>query len=1034
MYCMSNGTSKISTVDLAYRKFKQYVYYDQLDLVLRQRVAQFETDKNLFHDNLEILKTFVDELKEHGDDFENFDGIQIEILNKWLGNIWYHTLPKKIKKWKPDQQKSDSKIKVYSNNNSSNKYTVEGINYFIDAPIELQILCTIWVMQAGKLIENNLTDSCYSYRLNEKVLRENDRSSHLYNIYYEEYTQWRDRGIKKAIDLHKNENLDVAIISMDLKQCFYNVVIDFQELKKFLKNEMNSGNVPSADKKLILALTDIIQKIHETYHSRIENFLDFTHIKNKNNNIIPLPIGLISSGILCNWRLNDFDKKVYDKLNPAYYGRYVDDLLFVIANPVVNGDLDNKESISTFLEQYFVKSDLLNSTESGDDGNRYEVKGYQNFTIHNDKIVIHYYERNHSCALLQKFKNRININSSSFYLLPSKKSELDIFNEAYELIYEGSDNVFRSIDKVIENRTGFSKTLTKLIVTLNEVDVEPKYLKDSIDQIFRFNNGLNYLNYARFWEKIFSFTLIKNRFKESSKFYRYAHETIVSISDLIPEREHDNSEPQPDNPPLKTEIINTLKKDLQEHLLLSLSVPFALLSKEQQNNYSEESGLGKDDFEILEKYSEQFRHSNMLRHHYIVFPLLNYIEGFNGSFIDFPVLSGSTQTFAFSPEKIRLSPRHIHFDEYQLSKLLCAISNYDPIEKEFFDINAIYQNYKSEILEYRGHPIGNMEKRLIIGPGRIRPENDGISVTKITINSESVESRKKRLRIGIANIQLSEKNLQDGYQKPRKWDLSFNRIMKLNSLLNNACKEKCDFLIFPELSIPYRWLPYMVQYSRRHQIGLIFGLEYWISNDYAFNLIVTTMPYKDEDKYYSCCVSVRNKNHYAPKEILNLEESGLKIPSLKSTYSYHLIKWQGVQFAVYNCFELADIRHRSLFRSELDLLVACVWNKDVKYFATIMESTIRELHCYGVQVNNTEYGDSRIIQPTKSEKMNIIQVKGGDNPTILVAELEIDELRKFQNLHNPAQNDEFKPLPPGFEKKHIAERFKWESADKPPRK
>ena len=42
-----------------------------------------------------------------------------------------------------------------------------------------------------------------------------------------------------------------------------------------------------------------------------------------------LPIGFLPSNILGNWFLNRFDQAIADHWNPLYYGRYVDDMLFV---------------------------------------------------------------------------------------------------------------------------------------------------------------------------------------------------------------------------------------------------------------------------------------------------------------------------------------------------------------------------------------------------------------------------------------------------------------------------------------------------------------------------------------------------------------------------------------------------------------------------------------------------------------------------------------------------------------------------------
>lgn len=79
-----------------------------------------------------------------------------------------------------------------------------------------------------------------------------------------------------------------------------------------------------------------------------------------------------------------------------------------------------------------------------------------------------------------------------------------------------------------------------------------------------------------------------------------------------------------------------------------------------------------------------------------------------------------------------------------------------------------------------------------------------------------------------------------------------------------------------------------------------------------------------------------------------------------------------------------------------------------------METLSRDIYCYCVQSNMSEYGDSRIIQPTKKDLMNILKVKGGINASVLIGEIDIEELRKHQNNNTP-NNGVYKPLPAGWD-------------------
>jgi len=1023
---------QIDLVEIAYRKLKQYVYYEQLDLALRNKLALFEEDDS-FEDNLEKLKRLISKVEETK---EPDEVDQLYILDQFK-LISFNYLPKKIEKHQKKSQLSAA-IKYFSNKNTAEIYNVSGFNYFIDAPIELHILCTIWLMKAGRLIEPDLSDTCYNFRLNEKVLRQNDTSSHLYKLYYDEYANWRDNGISKAINLHKKEKMDICIVSMDLKGCFYSIKIDFENLNKYLKQKCEKEDLKESETNLILYLTELLQSIHEEYFLKIKPYFRTTHnpeLFGKGD--CPLPIGLVSSGILCNWYLNNLDKDIVKKVKPAYYGRYVDDIFIVIANPVVDGTSRNDKIMHCF-DRYLIDTGILSKKTvkttkcrrrrnreykfSGSNSEKkveYFVKDNHRLVIQTEKLFIHFYEKDNSIALLQKFKKRLEKNASSFFHLPSNESELDIFDKAYDVIYEGSKNIFRTVEKVIENKTDFSHVLTQIIITLSKTDVNDEFIRDRLEQIFQFYNGINYIRYCLLWEKIFSFTLIKGRYKECEQFYQFALNTInsIAIESIQPKRCTGCKS--------SSQIKEKLRNDLKKYLNYSFLIPLALLSEAEQKKALKFFSLDPEKGNQFLKRSLKFRNANLIRHHYIMYPLLNYAEGYGGSLVDHSVLlKTNSQRMELDDKKIKYSPRYIHFDEYQHFKLLENLNSIslNPLTEGQTpqDAEDVFKEY-CKMVEGKWKTFVPIKDRLCINRYTVDCLQENIDITDFIIRPEETKSAKKQIKIGIANLQLSEKDYKASYEKFRSPNISFERLMRLNDVLNLSKEEFCEYLILPELSIPQIWLPFMINFSRRHQIGLIFGIEYWIVNNVAYNFIITTMPFEDEDKYKSCCISIRNKNHYAPKEEESLLEEGLSLPS-KLIKEYHLIQWNCIQFSSYSCFELADIRHRGLFRSKLDILFACEWNKDIKYFSNIMESSIRDLHCYAVQVNNPKYGDSRILQPTKSESMNVIQVKGGENNTILTATLDIEKLRKYQWKTRPRDNSLFKPVPPGFDKEEIDRR------------
>jgi hypothetical protein len=175
------------------------------------------------------------------------------------------------------------------------------------------------------------------------------------------------------------------------------------------------------------------------------------------------------------------------------------------------------------------------------------------------------------------------------------------------------------------------------------------------------------------------------------------------------------------------------------------------------------------------------------------------------------------------------------------------------------------------------------------------------------------------------------------------------------------------------------------------------------------------------------CVPVRRlKNHYAPEEEFKLTNSYLHIPSFPSKSRYQLFQWRGASFAVYNCYELASLEDRALFKSKVDFVVCSEFNADVNYFSNIVEAAARDLHCYVIQVNSAQFGDSRIVSPSETRKLNPLRIKGGDNQTFLTMNLPLQQLRNHQRKKYALQKEsvQYKATPPGFSIEDTEARIK----------
>jgi hypothetical protein len=121
----------------------------------------------------------------------------------------------------------------------------------------------------------------------------------------------------------------------------------------------------------------------------------------------------------------------------------------------------------------------------------------------------------------------------------------------------------------------------------------------------------------------------------------------------------------------------------------------------------------------------------------------------------------------------------------------------------------------------------------------------------------------------------------------------------------------------------------------------------------------------------------------------------------------------GLYFSVLICSDLTNISHRSELRGVIDALFVLEWNRDIRTFSSLVEATASDLHAFVAQVNNRQFGDSRVRSPAKEEyHRDIIQVKGGCSDYYVLGKINYEDLRKEQR--NATSGSQFKPLPIGY--------------------
>jgi hypothetical protein len=962
------------TVLLAYNKLKNYVYYDNFNTHLRARLAQF--------DNKASFDQKIDELAASLNNYISTKECD-DYLTTLLGDIKEYILPKSFA--------HDTHLEEagFISNFVGKKAKLEKANLLIDAPIEIHLISIIWIIQEGYLLASEITNN-YGYEL---AIAENTNKvvsgKKLFNPYFEKYQLWRDKGIKTAKSIISGGS-NTLLIGLDIKSYFPSIDLDFKKVK----NSINYQDANNGIAKKELIWTSLLKRIHYAYKTNC----------NKTNNC--LPIGLLSSGVLGNWYLKDFDNSVRDQLSPAYYGRYVDDI-FIVLSDVRNPKTTRKgaNNILQYVVDRFFKDILFK------EGDLVKIAPdiAKNLTISSEKFNIYYFDHNWPLAILNNFEKKLQENSSAFWFLPEEESLEQKFEEkAFDLVYSDSINKFRSVREINQSKYGASVFLAKRIklAVLAETPVD----KENTKQILAFFQGRVALEYWGLWEKVFTLFVVTNDISGITRFLKHCLDQI-DVLEIIDETHA------------------SVKEDMVVHLKESLALALSLKPKLLLKKALREAVKTNLTIKSIEELLAQFRSSLMVRQHYLLFPFLAYTKyGHNPKndlvFKDFPFSKiRSEKDLEISDQLNQWCPRFVLWQELSLRQLYIEIVKgkssglFDNLAGDSF-YNKIHLAHQllndlpspfSETKRKNPNPVETEIIHEVINELNISDKRH-LELHRVKVKGES----KSKIKIALANLKVDSKNVEAAIQANPV--LNRTRRKEFLAILNSASIENVDLLVFQENVFPFSWLFQLSDEARRKKRGIIAGLEHVVnSKGECYNLAVTLLPFSNNGIPDTVIVP-RLKNHYSPFERKVIEGNRKTVP-VPNPFLYHLFSWRGMQFTLFNCYELADILHRSMIKSEVDVLIAVEFNKDVNYFANIVESVSRDIHCYVVQVNTSDYGDSRITQPKKTEEMNIIQLKGGENPVLLTALLDIKTLREFQSstVDYQLHKKTFKPTPPLFD-------------------
>lgn len=549
----------------AYIKYKAYVYHDTTELFQRKKLAEFET--GLLSDELwfgstpygnafQSIDLEVDKKFDNILEWINSNHLKKE-FNQFLEKIDLLFLPKKFEKVIEEEN-------FISNKRIYDSYTIDRVTVFADIPVELHLVCVLWIMKYGYKLDAKLDSSCVGNRL---LLNQSNnaivKGSGLYKPYFTQYQKWRDNAVEEA-QRKLYSGSKVAFINLDLKDYFYSARINFEAIEKEIwgkEGYKNDSNIHDIFKELHKRFTD---KLKETKYPNAD-------LENQIGKNCILPIGIASSYVLGNFYLREFDKLIKKLIPQVYYCRYVDDILLVIENPDFNFHKNEDcESIKFSFEKYlkevtnknesisfsekdllkteqfiletfyplvrlvdypdFLKSQPQSEKEKKDETRIFKITCIEGAYFQPKKTLLYYFDSKESTAVIDKLKQELEERASEFRDFPEDSEGEESFDEqAYHLIFDGSEGKISTLKDYKENRYGLSVFLANRIFAA--LRRSKKVDRIEAEKLLKLFKGLNNLEHFRLWEKVFTFFLANDNHDGFVSFFKHTYGEIKKLNE-----------------------------------------------------------------------------------------------------------------------------------------------------------------------------------------------------------------------------------------------------------------------------------------------------------------------------------------------------------------------------------------------------------------------------------------------------------------------------------------------------------------------
>ncbi len=908
----------------------------------------------------------------------------------------------------------------------------------------------------------------------------NEQTHKIYDIsalgsfphYHFSYHEWRDKAFN-AIRKELEDGKAVMAASLDLKSYYHGLEPTDITLDRFQKELGLQGEkeLSEPEKLFNKEFTDFLHFWSDGAKRFAQKFgLSSTRACGG------LAIGLNASRIIANIMLHGWDKLIKQEICPIYYGRYVDDMLLVMRDP---GSINSGDAFMEFIQKRLGKNLEYNQKDAVWEIRNIGCSGRTKIRLQPRKQKLFVLSGRTGLDLLSSIEREIQELSSEHRLLPSPdqfdQSAAAKILYAHREVGEKADALKR-IGRMSVQRWSWSLQLRHVETLANDLPL--REWKTSRNQFYQLAHDYilqpkNLFTFFKYLPRLLGFAVTNREWHEALRIVTEIFDAI----DKIVERTNRNTLVSVNGAEIKARRINSLiwgnLKETMATICIEATVkcyPTSILFKpysspkftrliEQLVSYALGSENSKHAAESIRRKALSLAKSDLAKVPYRIIlrehPKIGFSDSEelprrrspNENEMDIATMAeaikqriiealyaslGSNEILSFLEQRnsrIKCLEKRQHYDEGLLPYLFPTrpytqeeITELVPAcvgpDAGLDDLPS--KKLREYVCALRGshvQPIAPQEKQK---DDSEFPQHSSDSAKKDSLTTVRIGTSTKNIKNVIIALTSLETGDDDWAATAcNKPNLTHQRYERISRLVNQTLRlrPKPDYVVFPELSIPLKWIDSVAGRLKNANINLIAGTEYLHENG---NKVVskTCLVLSDDRLGYPSTARI-----WQPKSLPAAQEEHDLIAKFGKRWHRPDDKTQmvynhnGFHFGILACSELRNIQLRANFQGEVDAIVVLSWNKDLDTFSLLIEATALDVHAYTILVNNRKYGDSRVRSPAKKDyRRDLARIRGGNNDFVVAVSLDIDSLRAFQSRAKrwPNEQDPYKPVPEGF--------------------